>query len=285
MGAVGIGAALSQTPAAAAMNCANNNTCRWTQMQNGNWQPNSNMNPNCNPCVKWSYGARDYLPYWNGWTGTGAWEEHDTDWAMNSWSQLPYDTPTFYKMCNGCATPLVTYGYTSMGATGPCGLTTPSYDSAGYLTQITIDLNFDKNNFDGPIPGNYSPNDSCDAKNALLHETGHAFGEGHSSFSTDVMYASNTDRYAIDQDAQNMLGIVYGSWEGGCSSNCGQAGTDGPPLPVVVHPMTPGELETALIDKATAAKSAVLALEQDWGSTATTVERKATCPTAAACAP
>jgi len=249
-------------PAAAATNCANNNTCRWTQMENGNWQPNSNQNPSCSPCVSWppdpNGGGIQNVAYWNSWQGQGSMFDNEVNWAANQWGSQQYYSPSVYE-CNCSNTP-INYNAESLPAS-LCGSTYLNYSvsqgNQGNITGATVYLNSNAGYVDGPSKGS-----ACDLRNTLLHETGHVFGEGHSSVQSDVMYPHNNNIEAIDQDAQNMMAAIYGTYEAGCTSDyCG--GNADVNLPVTVHPVTTAQLEQIVQEKARDAEASHQAEKAD----------------------
>ena len=256
-------------PAAAASNCANNNNCAWTQIDNNNWQPNANMDPSCHSsCKMWQQNCDARLGYWNTWSGTGNLFERKTDWAVNMWNAVAECTPNYTKTGNTSAP--IQYNATSMGRYGWCGSTSANGYQSGsfmYIQSVTINLNTDKDYFDGPVPNG---NDhGCDVGNVLLHETGHSFGEGHSSVSSDIMYPVNTDVMSIDADAHHMLAATYGyDSPNGCSSCQFNA------VPMIDFGLPPiqqmglGYFQQATTDKANAAVGAAQSTEQGAGSMA-----------------
>jgi Matrixin len=274
--------ALNSLPVAAQTSCTSSTTCRWTQMSNGNWSA-GNGSPYCSPCVAWpipSGGGVAYLPYRNAWQGDGSMYEHESDWAINQWSSLQYYSPVFHEAGWNDSVSL-TYNAAQIG--NNCGTTylywgSVSQGNQADLTGATVYLN--SNDPNTTTFAGYSDtvnNDGrCDLRNTLLHETGHVFGEGHSSFSKDLMYPSNNNVETIDADAQDMMLHVYGSYEAGCTSDCsGTADVALPTLPVRLHPMTPQQLQQAITLKLTAAKTAALATEKDAGNIVADKER---CP-------
>lgn len=262
-------AGVAQTPVAAATNCANWNTCRWTQYDNGNWQPNQNMNPYCGACYQWWQRSNAILYYWNAFRGTGSFLENDVNWAAHTWTSVPEDTPSFSEDM-GSGGNDATY-YNGGQSYGPdiCASTfitgSQAQGSVYYISYVNIYLNSNKTYYDGRPPSN-APAGSCDAKSTFLHETGHSYGEGHSSVQSDVMYPHNNGVYAIDQDAHNMLAAVYG-YPGSASCNSCQADIQPPPLPITIQPMTLAQLQQALANKANAAAAAANDLVQDGSST------------------
>jgi hypothetical protein len=280
LGGVAFNAAFSQLPVAAWDSCANNNTCRWSQLNNNNWQPNSGQDPNCyNSCQLWEQDSANHLPYWNGWHGTNSAEEHAVDWAEGMWNGVPENTPSFYK-CNCGGTYVQFNGYTDLGPTA-CAQTTPTSTQSGsvqFLNNVQIVLNNDNNVswFNGPPTGSYHI--GCDWKSVFLHEIGHQYGEGHSSVYSDIMYPVDHDIYSIDQDAHNMLAYVYGYPQSGCQSCQVYLANQQVPL----RYMSPAQLAQALEYKVQGAEAAAQAAQADASNQANSevgwVEYKTQCP-------
>jgi len=219
---------------AAAASCTDSKTCRWTQMDNNDWSPGSGS-PYCSPCVRWpNDGTQYHNHYYNPWYGQGSMFEHETDWAMATWSSLQYKSPVFYE-ANSCNCGYqVGYGAINLGS-GLCGRTNLTW-SGSTVTGATVYLNTAARYVDGPASGG-----PCDVRNTLLHETGHVFAEGHSSVASDVMYPSNNNVEAIDQDANNMMLTVYGAYEG-----CGSCQAD---VPFDTRSSTPNQTLDAIQSK------------------------------------
>jgi hypothetical protein len=262
----GVGFAFGHTPVAAATNCANN-TCRWTQGNNGNW-PNGSSNPNCSPCVSWppsqSGGIADlsYRNPWRGASGDQAMFDHEVNWAIGQWSSLQYYSPVFSEdNCSNCNDTL-TFAATSL-STSLCGRTTYNYSvtqgGQADLTSATVFLNTNV----GYTDGANNVDGVCDLRWTLLHEDGHVFGEGHSGVPSDLMYKDDNNVETIDADAQNMMAQVYGTYEAGCTSDCGHSALTLPQAPVTLHPMTLAQIEQAVKDKLAAAQNSAVAAEQD----------------------
>lgn len=259
---IGIGGTLAAS-ASTAGGC-DNGTCRWTQLENGNW-PDNSSDPSCSPCASWPVngdGSVQNVYYFNAWQGQGSMFENETNWAANTWGNEPYESPTTEE-CNGCGTS-ITYNAQSM-ASNLCGQTYLSYNvtqgGQAAITGATVYLN--TNAADGYVDG---PSDSraCDLRDTLLHETGHVFGEGHSSVNSDLMYPATNNVESVDQDAEDMMAEVYGSYEAGCTSDyCGGNADINVPSPVVLHPMTSAQLEQVLLNKAADARNAYLAEKAD----------------------
>lgn len=281
IGAAGTSAALSQVPVRAFDSCANSNTCRWTQIDNGNWQPNSGMDPSCHShCEMWWQTSDDRLPYYNSWSGTGSIFDHAVDWAAATWDQVPEDTPNFYRSSNSSGA-YVVYTATSLGS-GVCGLThvASEYQSGSmyFLQVVDIYVNSDALYYDGPVPGNADQSKTnCDIRSSMLHETGHSYGEGHSSVNADVMYPHDNDATSIDGDATNMLAQVYGYPQSGCDS-CQFTIT----TPIPLRPMSPTQLATAMENKATAVKLAAASIAADSQNMSDNEYQVARCADAAA---
>jgi hypothetical protein len=213
--------ATTHLTAYAADSCTGAQSCRWTQESNNNWSP-GNGTPGCNPCVHWPTDGSDFANmYDNSFYGSGSMWEHDVDWAARTWSSLQYNAPNFDELqTSGCGCGYqLQYGVQSLAST-LCGWTQIFWDSSGIMTSADVWLSSNAPYVDGPT------REDCDLKDTLLHETGHAFGEGHSSIGADLMYPSNNSVEAIDQDALNMMATVYGTYAGDGCGGC-QAGTHG----------------------------------------------------------
>jgi hypothetical protein len=236
--------------AEAASSCSGAQTCRWTQESNNNWQPGSGS-PNCSPCVRWANvnGTYQRLSYYNAFSSGSMWQ-HEGDWAVAQWSSLQYVSPTFSKC--GCGAPLQLQAK-DLGS-GLCGWTDYSWDASGNLTKATVYLNSNSavSYIDGP-----SNDQRCDLRNVFLHEVGHAFGEGHSSITTDLMATHSNNVETIDADAQNMMAAVYGTY-GGCSSCQADIGS-----PVPLNPLTPQQIKDAIVDKTNEQVAAAQAVAAD----------------------
>jgi hypothetical protein len=246
------------TAAAAVNGCSGSQTCRWTQWYNGNWSP-GNGSPSCNPCVHWPLDGSDFGDgYWNGWYRQNNWEEHETDWAVNYWNSLQYNSPVFDEINQcGCASQLQ-YQSTSLQA-GVCGWTTSNADSNNIVTSATVYLGTNVNYTDGP-----NNQGICDVRHVLLHETGHVMAEGHSSMAGDLMYGGYNQIEAIDQDAQSMLAAVYGTYAGGCDSGyCGGNADIAIPAPIYLNHLTAAQIEQAVVGKTVAATKSVEAEQKD----------------------
>jgi hypothetical protein len=166
----------------------------WTQLDNHNW-PAGSSNPNCSPCVRWTKSGR--YGYYEGTWGyliTGASFFHtDAQSAMDEWSGQSYYSPVFLE--SSCSAD-VCINAKNLGTTA-CGAEVPFYDTGTHLLyHADVFLNTQKGYADGPAT---SP--SCDARSAYHHEIGHAFSEGHSAVSTDLMYTAQNRQEHVDADA------------------------------------------------------------------------------------
>jgi len=266
-------ALLGVRPAAAASNCANNNTCAWTQIDNGNWQPNSNQDPHCySSCKQWAQNCDARLGYWDMWYGTGNVFEQKTDWAVRTWNSVPECTPNYSK--TGDNTAPIQYAATSMGKYGLCGSTVANGYQNGsviYIQSVSINLNSDKDYYDGPVPS--SDDHGCDLPHVDLHETGHSFGEGHSSVTSDVMYPNDNGVVSIDADAHHMLAATYGY---DSPSSCNSCQFDFGLTPPV-HQMGVGYWQQATTDKVNGAVGAAESTEQDASGTTSNAVWDARC--------
>ena len=275
------------TAAAAVASGCNANTCRWSQEDQGNWQPGSGQSPKCSVCISWPVnadGSVPHLPYYNGYSGR--WASTETNWAAGQWSSLPYRSPVFY-LCNSCGGPPLQYMAQQL-PNNECGVTQDYYTATqggqGTLTEAQVYLNSYPSGQngswwgynDGPVTGNDQAN--CDGRWTLLHETGHAFAEGHSSVPSDLMYVRSNNVEQIDGDANDMMGQVYGSGGVTCEDNyCGGNADVKVPLPIGVQPMTPDQIKQMLVEKAVAAAVSVQAEANDAHNIAAS-EENATIP-------
>jgi len=276
MGAVGIGTAL---PVSAAMNCATTNnttTCNWTQIDNGNWPANSS-DPNCNDtsgdstrgCQEWLQDCSQTLYYSNGWSSNrNYWMFSVVNWAANTWNSVPQCTPSFHESESGNA--LVSYYSGHLGTysstTAPCAETfvySTNQGGVGAIDHVNIVANEDVGWYQSPPPNDGHIN--CNMKSAQLHETGHSYGEGHSSVAGDLMYPWDNNTTAIDQDAHAMLAAVYGTGAPACTSCQYDLWLHLPD----VHPLSPVAYEQMVTTKALAAAQAALNAE---GSAAAMVQ-------------
>jgi hypothetical protein len=270
--ALGGALAIGVLPAAAADNCPNWNTCSWTQINNGNWQPNANMNPDCgSSCAQWTQDCSYRLAYYNSWIGSNSIFEHDTDWAVNTWNAVPECSPSYVKSGSNDSSVSIVYDAATFSGSMQywCGNTVSTgtpWNGIWVISHMEVQLNTNDTYYDGPVPSNAPPH-SCNLKSALLHETGHTLGEGHSSVQSDVMYPNNNNATAIDADAHHMLAAIYGTASpSGCSScqfdvlglNWGA-----PP----VHQMGPNAFEQALNNKEQGVRNSVSSAEAGEGST------------------
>lgn len=274
-----LAAALGLAPlhAAATDNCTSNTTCTWTQWNNNSW-PLGSSDPHCyNSCFAWPQDCRSNLPYWNGWTGQNNYYEHEVDWAVNQWNGVAECTPSFHKVGSGQGWS-TQYASASLAA-GLCGQTSYTGYASGstfVITSSTVLLSTNARFYDGPPPAG-APSNSCDIKWTLLHETGHTYGEGHSSVGSDVMYPTDNHGHSIDGDAHHMLAEVYGYPSSGCPScqfNLGVPGGLGiPPL----HNMTPTELVGVGTSRVDGAYNGAWNTYDDAGDSATNTENDAAC--------
>lgn len=257
------------TASATVNGCSSSSVCRWTEMFNNDW-PNNGGSPYCNPCQAWVYDFTG--SYNNAWYGTHSSFENEVNWAANYWSDEQFNSPWFQEAngCNGCGSPVLWYSAQGMGS-NTCGYTViDNGNNYPNITTATVWLNSNLSYTDGPREGN-AP---CDLRDTLLHETGHVTGEGHSSVSSDLMYAYQNDVEVIDQDAQNMLAAVYGTYEGGCSGDyCGGNADIAVPTPIYLRPMSPAQLETTVLEKAQAGVRSVQAERADAGNIAQSMEQ------------
>jgi hypothetical protein len=235
--------------ASAQSNCTDNNNCAWTQIENGNWQPGQNQNPDCGTaCDEWGPDCSSTLTYFNPWSGQNNPWEHEVDWAQNMWNSVQECTPTFRKASSG----QVTYGATSQ-TRGTCAITNNSGYQSGNVRVITssaINFNNSVPNYDGPPPST-APWYSCNIKTGALHETGHSYGEGHSSILSDIMYPVQRGAVTIDADAHHMLAAVYGYASGSGCNSCQYniANFGAPPI----RQMGPTYFAQSVVNKATGA--------------------------------
>jgi hypothetical protein len=186
---------------------------RWTQQDNGNY-PASTSNPNCSPCLKWDNDLY-WVTYFNAFTQPTF--RKATDAAVSQWSSQPYRSPAFVKdqSKGGNANLVVTANdLSSYGKV--CGIEFTSYNSGTRaIFRTRVYLNTRMPFYTDPAVG------GCNVTTTLLHEVGHAFAEGHSSLTTDLMYkAAKTSNQSIDADAKAMLAAVYGPLprSGGCNA-------------------------------------------------------------------
>lgn len=236
LSAAGLGATVIQTPVAAAQDCANNNTCNWTQADSQTDWPNTTSDPHCyNYCVRWNLDCSYSEEYLNNWTDGSVWES-TADWAQHTWDGVPECTPTFNKAANSSSAWLTQVGAQSLpGNPPPCGQWQPQGYQSGssfILTGGTVVVNSSQRFTSSVSPG------VCNIRNTFLHETGHMYGEGHSSVQSDVMY-KDTDQgnTAIDGDAHAELAAIYGEPSASGCNSC-QFNTDLWLNPVFVHQMS-----------------------------------------------
>lgn len=240
------------TPASAQENCIHNSdgsyTCRYTQLHNNNW-PSSSNDPDCHDECVWylhGSGSQNY-PYldlinvmntpgvdFHGWMQRGVYD----------WSGLPYNSPSFYNC--GCSNGQqflsvgnLSYPYPNSNTTDTttCGVGKPTsaWEAGGqqYDNHIVSSYADYNDQYSGRWVDQAFPADGqihCSAAYTAYHEVGHAFGEGHSSVATDVMY-SPAATTTIDGDAQQLLANLYGSnspssssgGSGGCGNRCEMA--------------------------------------------------------------
>jgi matrixin len=202
--------------------------------------------------------------------------EHEVDWAVRTWNAVQECTPTFVDV--GSSGWSVEYNAQSMPV-GKCGLTQyPNGNATGssyILNTVTIWLNTNMYYYDGPVPSN-APSNSCDLRWTLLHETGHSYGEGHSSVKSDVMYPTDNDVVSIDPDAHHMLAAVYGY---STPSNCNSCQFDAnlytglPPL----HPMNPTSYQNTWVTKGLAEEQSVVSAANDSGNIAGNAKEVVSC--------
>ncbi|HEV7678105.1 MAG TPA: matrixin family metalloprotease [Candidatus Dormibacteraeota bacterium] len=239
-------------------NCANNNTCAWSQSDNHNWQPNQNQDPHCyNMCEMWQQNCADRLGYWNGYGG-GVFQRR-ADWAVQTWNAVPECTPNYFK--TGDSSAPISFVAASLGQNS-CGLTSvKGYQNGSifYLQQVTISVNSDLPYWDGPVPNGQH---GCNLPTSLLHETGHSFGEGHSSVTSDVMYVTNdSNAMSIDADAHHMLAATYGYNSPNSCESCHFTLDFG--LTPPIHQQSVPYFQQAVTDKVNAAVGAAQSTEQD----------------------
>ena len=221
-------------PAAAATGPRNS----WTQLINGNW-PWDTTNPNCSPCVRWPDSA------WNDrWSYDFA-RNDDMYWraaknAVKEWSGEPFRSPVFYYTGHGC----ISSAYENVCLTGAsmdpdyCGNAdvAPSTHNELYYAHARLNTSAPGGFYDG----NKDPNQNgCNVRHVWMHEVGHAFAEGHSATTTDLMcsypYKPNGPSCQglppehVDADAKAMVNAVYGPPPGdpndcpGCPSGLTEA--------------------------------------------------------------
>jgi len=254
-------APLAGTPLAASANegCVQNTdgswSCRYTQLDNGNF-PGNSSDPDCHQYCAWyqrvSGKSPEYYPYldlvtvmnvpgvdFHGWMRS----------AVQAWSGLPYNSPFFYNCNCSNGQQFLTLGNlqfnypgTTQTDTTDCGVgnATTAWQAYGstndnHVVSAYADYN---DQFSGEwvddqfrADGNYQ----CSAAQTAYHELGHAFGEGHATADlSEIMYSSNghsgdaTDK--VDGDAQQLLDLLYGAYDnsdnnggsGGCN-NCQMA--------------------------------------------------------------
>lgn len=280
LGALSIGV----LPAAAADNCANWNTCPWTQTDNGNWQPNANMDPDCHGnCQQWIKDCSYRLGYYNSWIGTRSIFENDVNWAVATWNAVPECSPSYVEESSNNSDTSILYDSASLTGNQASWCAATSADQ-GYLwngiyviTHMHVTLNNNMGYYDGPVPSN-APSNSCNLKSTVLHETGHTLGEGHSSTYADVMYpCACNNATTIDADAHHMLAAVYGyASPSGCNScrfNIIGLGWGVPP----VHQMSPSAFEQAVNNKTQGVHDAVYSAEAGQSSTIDNLKQDVIC--------
>jgi hypothetical protein len=190
--------------------------CQWTQLENS-W-PDNNY-PSCSPCVAY----RRYLTLNASINQSNA--NHvafhdDMANAVYSWSGQPYNSPWFNDCKCGSAFLNINAAHYGAGICGEGGVT---YDSNNGNAIVGAFANY---NIDATFVDSPNSAGTCDARSVAVHEVGHAFAEGHSSYPSDVMNWKDCQCATIDQDAQSMLNAVYGpenssssgSSRGGCGS-------------------------------------------------------------------
>jgi hypothetical protein len=190
--------------------------CQWTQLENS-W-PDNNF-PSCSPCV--AYGRYLTLNASINQSNVNRVAFHDDMAnAVYSWSGQTYNSPWFNDCkCGSAFLNINAYHY---GA-GVCGEGDVSYDSSSLnIVGASADYNIDVTYVDSPNSAG-----TCDARSTAVHEVGHAFTEGHSSYPSDVMNWKDCMCATIDQDAQSMLNAVYGPENSSSSDSSGGGGGGG----------------------------------------------------------
>jgi hypothetical protein len=185
---------------------------RWTQQDNGDW-PTHSSNPNCGPCLKWDNDLY-WVTYFNGFAQ--ATFKRAADGAVSQWSSQPYRSPAFVKDQSKSGDANLVISAKDLSSLGkPCGIEYTSYVlGTRAIYQTRVFLNAAQRFYTDPSVG------GCNVTTTLLHEVGHAFAEGHSSLTTDLMYrAARTSNQSVDADAKAMLAAVYGRLpnSGGCN--------------------------------------------------------------------
>lgn len=191
--------------------------CQWTQLENS-W-PDNNF-PSCSPCVAY----RRYLTLnasINQSNVNHVAYHDDMANAVYSWSGQTYNSPWFND-CK-CGSAFLNINATHQGA-GVCGEGGVSYDANNGNTIVGAVANY---NLDATYVDSPNSAGTCDARSTAVHEVGHAFTEGHSSYPSDVMDWQDCMCATIDQDAQSMLNAVYGPQNSSSSSSSGGGGCGG----------------------------------------------------------
>lgn len=199
-------------------------------MQNNDW-PNETGDPDCHSyCAYYLHGSGPQTySYSNQVNNNGSSVNFNGDMAraIHDWSGQPYNSPWFYDcQCSSGQLMTVTVGPVGNGLCGQ-GTVTTAWQAYGatndnHIVSSMAEYATDSGDpwFDGPPPDTFSGS-YCDAQSTAYHEVGHAFGEGHSTYASDVMYYGGGDTAAIDADAQSMLNAIYGPYQGGNGSGGG----------------------------------------------------------------
>jgi len=186
--------------------------CQWTQLDNS-W-PQNNY-PSCSPCT--AYRRNLTLSASINQSNTNQITFHDDMAnAVYNWSGQTYNSPWFND-CK-CGSAFLNINATHQGA-GVCGEGGVTTDSNNAIVGAYANYNIDTTYVDSPNSAG-----KCDARSVAVHEVGHAFTEGHSSYPSDVMNWQDCQCITVDQDAQSMLNAVYGPENSSSSSSSNGSG-------------------------------------------------------------